>query len=99
MLAEVHPDVKGQAALRRELVGNLAALLRAGGADVPAMMILLESDDAGTGADARRDDELWAPTGSSAVSRNRTRRVLANPTASAIDACATWVDTSIRCAA
>jgi site-specific DNA recombinase len=46
---EVHPGGLGGTAPRIELIGHLGALLRAGGADVPAMFVSSVKVDAGTG--------------------------------------------------
>ena len=46
---EVHPAEDGGTGPRVELIGHLAALLRAGGADVPDLVLCSVKGDAGTG--------------------------------------------------
>ena len=45
---KIHPPEVGEAGPRIELIGHLAALLRAGGADGPEMLLCSVKDDAGT---------------------------------------------------
>ena len=46
---KVHAVVRGEDRLRIEMIGHLAALLRAGGTDVPAVLLSSVKVDAGTG--------------------------------------------------
>ena len=46
---DIHPAGAGKTEPRIELVGHLASLLRAGGAEVPAMFLCSAKGDAGTG--------------------------------------------------